>query len=37
VARCDQQARTTYEQLLDSDRPDSYQFEYDSPVRLWNS
>jgi hypothetical protein len=34
VGRCDQQARASYQELLDSDRPDSYVFEYDSPVRL---
>lgn len=32
VQRIDAQARSEYERLLDSDRPDSYRFEYDSPV-----
>jgi hypothetical protein len=32
VGRIDNQAKATYEKLLDSDRPDSYYFEYDSPV-----
>jgi hypothetical protein len=34
VARIDAQAKATYEQMLDSDRPDSYFFEYDSPVEV---
>lgn len=32
IARIDTQARDTYQKLLDGDRPDSYYFEYDSPV-----
>jgi hypothetical protein len=32
VARCDAQAKASYERMLDSDRPDSYFFEYDQPV-----
>jgi hypothetical protein len=32
VARCDAQAKASYERMLDSDRPDSYYFEYDRPV-----
>ena len=32
VQRCDAQARASYQTLLDADRPDSYYFEYDSPV-----
>ena len=32
VARCDAQAKASYERALDSDRPDSYYFEYDRPV-----
>jgi hypothetical protein len=32
VQRCDTQARVSYERMLDSDRPDSYYFEYDQPV-----
>jgi hypothetical protein len=32
VQRCDAQARSSYERMLDSDRPDSYYFEYDQPV-----
>lgn len=35
VGRCDQQARASYQELLDSDRPDSYVFDYDSPVRIY--
>jgi hypothetical protein len=34
VARCDAQAKTSYEEMLDADRPDSYYFEYDSPVEV---
>lgn len=34
VQRCDAQARTSYERMLDSDRPDSYYFEYDHPVEV---
>jgi len=34
VARCDAQAKASYERMLDSDRPDSYYFEYDSPVEV---
>jgi hypothetical protein len=34
VARCDNQAKVCYERMLDSDRPDSYYFEYDSPVEV---
>ena len=32
VQRCDAQARASYQAMLDADRPDSYFFEYDSPV-----
>jgi hypothetical protein len=32
VMRVDAQSRETYQKLLDADRPDSYYFEYDSPV-----
>jgi len=32
VARCDAQARSSYERMVDADRPDSYFFTYDSPV-----
>lgn len=32
VQRVDNQSRITYQALLDADRPDSYYFEYDSPV-----
>lgn len=32
VQRCDAQAKATYGAMLDADRPDSYFFEYDSPV-----
>lgn len=34
VQRCDAQARSSYERMLDADRPDSYFFEYDSPVEV---
>jgi hypothetical protein len=34
VARCDQLAASSYQQMLDSDRPDSYYFEYDQPVEV---
>ncbi len=34
VARIDAQARKTYGELLDGDRPDSYWFEYDTPVEV---
>jgi hypothetical protein len=34
VARCDEQAKASYQKALDSDRPDSYFFEYDSPVEV---
>lgn len=34
VARCDAQAKASYERMLDSDRPDSYYFEYDQPVEV---
>lgn len=34
IARIDAQARKTYDELLDGDRPDSYYFEYDSPVTV---
>lgn len=34
VARCDAQARESYQRVLDSDRPDSYYFEYDHPVEV---
>lgn len=34
VQRCDAQARTSYERMLDADRPDSYYFEYDRPVEV---
>jgi hypothetical protein len=34
VQRCDAQARASYERMLDSDRPDSYYFEYDQPVEV---
>jgi hypothetical protein len=34
VSRCDTQAKTSYERMLDSDRPDSYYFEYDQPVEV---
>ena len=34
VARCDMQARASYQKLLDADRPDYYRFTYDSPVRV---
>jgi hypothetical protein len=34
VQRIETQARTTYEKMLDHDRPDSYFFEYDSPVEV---
>jgi hypothetical protein len=34
VQRVDAQARITFERMLDSDRPDSYFFEYDSPVEV---
>jgi hypothetical protein len=34
VQRCDAQARTSYQAMLDADRPDSYYFEYDSPVEV---
>lgn len=34
IARIDTQAKATYQDLLDSDRPDSYFFEYDSPVEV---
>jgi hypothetical protein len=34
IARIDAQSRTTYQELLDNDRPDSYYFEYDSPVEI---
>ena len=32
VQRCDSKAASTYQEMLDADRPDSYFFEYDSPV-----
>lgn len=32
VQRCDAQARVSYQEMLDADRPDSYYFQYDSPV-----
>lgn len=32
VARIDAQARQSYDRAIDADRPDSYVFEYDSPV-----
>ena len=35
VVRIDTQAKASYERLLDSDRPDSYRFEYDSPVEVY--
>lgn len=34
VERCDAQAKLSYERMLDSDRPDSYYFEYDQPVEV---
>jgi hypothetical protein len=34
VARCDTQARESYQRVLDADRPDSYYFEYDHPVEV---
>jgi hypothetical protein len=34
VGRIDGQAKSTFQRLLDSDRPDSYYFEYDSPVEV---
>lgn len=34
VQRCDAQAKTSYEKMLDNDRPDSYYFEYDRPVEV---
>jgi hypothetical protein len=34
VQRCDAQARSSYQAVLDTDRPDSYFFEYDSPVEV---
>lgn len=34
VQRCDNQAKASYERVLDSDRPDSYYFEYDHPVEV---
>jgi len=34
VQRCDAQAKIAYQRMLDADRPDSYYFEYDSPVEV---
>lgn len=31
VQRCDNQARASYQKMLDNDRPDSYSFYYDAP------
>lgn len=35
VSRCDSKASALFEAMLDSDRPDSYQFYYDSPVEAY--
>ncbi len=34
IQRVDAQSRATYQEMLDSDRPDSYYFEYDQPVEV---
>jgi hypothetical protein len=37
VARCDAQAASSYQKMLDHDRPDSYRFYYESPLEAANS
>lgn len=34
VQRIDAQAKAEFDRMLDADRPDAYQFEYDSPVEI---